>query len=406
MTIQELRAKRFGLYEQTKNFLDSHRDEDGQIPASAMEQYNKMFEDIENYTSQIDAMERQAALDAEMNKSAGAPPVMPLGDRAGDAGKNVRPTATDAYKKAFWENFRGKAFTLDIQNALSVGSNPDGGYLVPDEFDRTLVQALEEENIFRSLAKVIKTQSGAHIIPVANDTMTAKWLDEGQSITETATKFSQVQLNAYKLGTAIRVSNELLNDAFFDLSGYIAERFGKAMGYEEEKAFINGTGIKQPTGILHATGGGTHSVKTVSETDVTFDEVIKLKYQLKSPYRKKAVWLCNEDLVYKLRTIVDTNKHYIWSDSLTADEPSTLLGAPVYTSAYMPSVAKGEDVLVYGDFSYYWIADRQTRTFRRLNELYAMNDQVGFLTTQRVDGKLVLPEAIQILTMAGTKTSG
>jgi len=82
------------------------------------------------------------------------------------------------------------------------------------------------------------------------------------------------------------------------------------------------------------------------------------------------------------------------------------LGSGVITSAYMPTVAAGQEVLAYGDFSYYWIADRQSRTFKRLNELYAMSDQVAFLTTQRVDGKLVLPEAIQLLTMAGTKVSG
>ena len=406
MTIQELRQNRAGLYEQTKNFLDSKRDENGQVPKSAMEQYDKMFEDIQNMSHQIDAMERQAKLDAEMSASAGAPPFMPVGDKASTPSKDARPTATDRYKDAFWASIRGKALTLEVQNALSVGVNPDGGYLVPDEFDKNLVQALEENNIFRTLAHVIRTQSGSHLIPVANDTMTAMWLDEGQAIQETMTQFSQVQLGANKLGTAIRVSNELLNDSVFDIPSYIAERFGRVMGRTEEDSFINGTGVKQPTGILHATAGGVRSVTAASESSITLDEVIELKYKLKAPYRKDAKWLCNEDIVYQLRTIKDRNDRYIWADSLKEGEPSMLLGNPVETSAYMPTVAAGEDVLAFGDFKYYWIADRQSRTFKRLNELYAMNDQVAFLTTQRVDGKLILPEAVQILKMAGTKTSG
>ena len=401
--IQELRAKRFELYEQCKNYLDSKRDENGQIPADAREAYDKMYNDIQNLSMDIELQEKQARLDAEMNKSAGTPPLMGVGEPK-DTAKS--PTATNQYKDAFWASIRGRGNTLDIMNALSVGVNTDGGYLVPDEFDKNLVQALEENNVFRGLARTIRTQSGAHMIPVANDTMTAMWLDEGQTITETTTQFSQVQLNAHKLGTAIRISNELLNDSFFDLPGYIAERFGRVMGNTEENAFINGTGVKQPTGILHATAGGTRAVTAASETAVTLDEVIHLKYSLKAPYRTKAKWLCNEDLVYALRTIKDRNDRYIWADSLVEGEPSTLLGSGVITSAYMPTVAAGQEVLAYGDFSYYWIADRQSRTFKRLNELYAMSDQVAFLTTQRVDGKLVLPEAIQLLTMAGTKVSG
>lgn len=406
MTIQELRQKRAGLYEQTKNFLDSKRDENGQVPMSAMEQYDKMFEDLQNLSHQIDAMERQAKLDAEMNASAGAPPFMPIGDKGSALSKDVRSTATDRYKDAFWDSIRGRAMTLDVQNALSVGVNPDGGYLVPDEFEKMLVQALEENNVFRSLAHTIRTDSGSHIIPVANDTMTAMWLDEGQAIQETMTHFSQVQLGAFKLGTAIRVSNELLHDSVFDLPAYIAERFGRVMGRTEEDAFINGTGVKQPTGLLHPTAGGIRAVTAASETDITLDEVLALKYALKAPYRKTAKWLCNENLVYTLRLIKDHNERYIWSDSVKEGEPSTLFGSPVVTSAYMPTVAAGEDILAFGDFDYYWIADRQSRTFKRLNELYAMNDQVAFLTTQRVDGKLILPEAVQILKMAGTKTSG
>ena len=121
---------------------------------------------------------------------------------------------------------------------------------------------------------------------------------------------------------------------------------------------------------------------------------------LKAPYRKKAQFLCNEALVLQLMTIKDNNGNYIWKPGLEIGKPDTLLNRPLKTSAFMPEIKGGNKVLAFGDYSYYWVADRQNRTFRRLNELYARTDQVGFLTTQRVDGKLILPESVQLLQMA------
>lgn len=133
---------------------------------------------------------------------------------------------------------------------------------------------------------------------------------------------------------------------------------------------------------------------------VGFDEIFKLYYALKAPYRKKAQFLCNEALVLQLMTIKDNNGNYIWKPGLEIGKPDTLLNRPLKTSAFMPEIKGGSKVMAFGDYSYYWVADRQNRTFRRLNELYARTDQVGFLTTQRVDGKLILPEAVQLLQMA------
>ena len=98
----------------------------------------------------------------------------------------------------------------------------------------------------------------------------------------------------------------------------------------------------------------------------------------------------------------DGQSNYIWRPGLDIGKPDTILGRPIYTSGYMPRVAAGQKVMLFGDMSYYWIADRASRTFRRLNELYAITDQVGFMTTQRVDGKLILPEAIKYVKLAGT----
>lgn len=174
----------------------------------------------------------------------------------------------------------------------------------------------------------------------------------------------------------------------------------KRMGNAEERAFITGDGVGKPLGLLAETGGAKVGVTAAQKDAVTFDEIFKLYYALKAPYRKKAQFLCNEALVLQLMTIKDNNGNYIWKPGLEIGKPDTLLNRPLKTSAFMPEIKGGSKVMAFGDYSYYWVADRQNRTFRRLNELYARTDQVGFLTTQRVDGKLILPEAVQLLQMA------
>ena len=256
------------------------------------------------------------------------------------------------------------------------------------------------------MATVIKTNSGTRKIPIANDTMEAQWIDEGEEIPETDTRFGQTTLSAYKLGTMIKISNELLHDSAFDLASYIAARFGVAMGNAEERAFFTGDGDKKPLGILADNGGAELGVTTASQTAVTFDEIFDLYYSLRSPYRRNAVFVCNETLLLQLMKIKDKNDNYIWKPSLDIAKPDTILGRPIRTSSFMPALGKGEKVLLFGDMKNYWVADRQNRTFRRLNELYARTDQVGFMTTQRVDGRLILPESVKVLKMAGNKTGG
>lgn len=285
----------------------------------------------------------------------------------------------------------------EILNALQVGTDSEGGYLVPDEYERTLVEALEEENIFRQLAKVIQTSSGDRKIPVVATKGTASWIDEEGAFTESDDSFSQVSIGAYKLGTMIKVSEELLNDSVFDLESYISREFARRIGAKEEEAFFTGDGSGKPLGILATTGGAELGVTAASATAITADELIDLFYSLKSPYRRNAVWLLNDSTIKAIRKLKDNQGQYLWQPSLTAGTPDTILGRPVRTSAYMPAIAAEAKTIAFGDFSYYWIADRQGRSFKRLNELYAANGQVGFLASQRVDGKLILPEAIKVL---------
>ena len=225
----------------------------------------------------------------------------------------------------------------------------------------------------------------------------AAWLDEEDALTESDEVFGQTSLSAYKLGTFLKVSDELLNDSVFDLPSYISTEFARRIGAKEEEAFFTGDGSGKPLGILAAAGGAQTGVTAASATAVTADELIDLFYSLKSPYRRNAVWVLNDATIKAVRKLKDGNGQYLWQPSLVSGTPDTLLGRPVKTSAYMPVVAAGAKSIAFGDFGYYWIADRQGRSFKRLNELYAATGQVGFLASQRVDGKLILPEAVKVL---------
>lgn len=397
MTINELRTKRAAAWNAAKSFLDSRRQENGILSAEDDATYTRMEKEITDLGNEIARLERQEALEAELSK----PVNQPITDKPMKASDNEEKTgrSSKAYTKSFWNAMRQKNIRPEVVNALQEGTDSEGGYLVPDEFERTLVEALESENIFRGLAHVIQTASGDRKIPVVATKGSASWVDEEGSITESDDSFTQVSIGAYKLGTLIKVSNELLNDSVFNLEQYISKEFARRIGNKEEDAFFNGDGSGKPVGIFHSTGGAQVGVTTASSTAITADEVIDLFYSLGAPYRKNAVWVLNDATVKAVRKLKDGNGNYLWQPALTSDTPDTLLGRPVKTSSYVPTIQAGAKVIAFGDFGYYWIADRQGRIFKKLSELYAATDQTGFVATQRVDGKLILPEAIKVLQM-------
>ena len=394
MTKQELVNKRVNLWNAMNAFLDSHRTEQGVLSVDDDAKYADMEKEFDALTKEIARFDRKEAIENELNKPVNSPIFnRPAGteeeDKPGRGSKN--------YKKSFWNAMRSKSIRPEVSDALQVGTDSEGGYLVPDEFEKTLVEALEEENIFRKLAHVINTSSGDRKIPVVATKGTASWVDEEGLIPDSDDSFGQVSIGAYKLGTLIKVSNELLADSVFNLEAYISKEFGRRCGSKEEDAFFNGDGTGKPTGILHATLGAEVGVTSKNATDITADDVIDLFYSLKASYRKRAVWILNDSTVKAIRKLKDGNGNYIWQPALTAGSPDTILGRPVYTSAYVPTIAAGNRTVIFGDLSYYWIADRQGRTFKKLSELYATTDQTGFVATQRVDGKLILREAVKVL---------
>jgi HK97 family phage major capsid protein len=396
-TILELRERRAAAWEKAKSFLDASRDENGLISTENAAIYDRMEKEIVAAGEQIQRLERQAAIDAEMSTPTSTP-IMNTPQRQVVDSKPGRASAE--YKTAFWNMMRAQRGSFEVSNALQIGSQEAGGFLVPDEYVRTLVEGLAEENMFRKLSHIIQTSSGDKKIPVVASKGTAAWVDEAAQIPESDDSFGQVTLGAHKLATMIRVSEELLNDSVFNVEAYITKEFTRRIGAKEEEAFFVGDGVGKPTGLLHATNGAQIGNTTSSQTAITWDDVIELFYSLAAPYRTKAVFITNDATVKILRKLKDSTGNYLWTPSIKEGTPDTILNRPLYTSVYMPITGAGTKPILYGDLSHYWVADRQGRVFKRLNELFASTGQVGYLATQRVDGRLVLPEAVKALKMA------
>ena len=382
MTILELREARNKAWDGAKAFVESKRDKDGLLSKEDAETYNAMEEKIKNYSKEIERMEEMENMENELNKPVNSPIVnKPL--KADNEVKTGRASNEykDAMLNALRSNFR------QVSNVLQEGVDADGGYLVPDEYDTRLIQKLEDNNVVRALATKIKT-SGEHKINIASTTPAAAWIEEGGALTFGDATFEQKILDAHKLHVAVKVTEELLYDNAFGLENFLIDSFGKAIGNAEENAFLNGTGNGQPTGIFAENGGGTYITTEATEGDA----IIELVYSLKRAYRKNAAFILNDKMIAKIRTYKDHNGAYMWQPSLIAGEPDKLLGYPVYTSQYAP-----EDSIAFGDFSYYNIGDRGARSFKQLTELFAGNGMIGYVAKERVDGILVLPEAVQIL---------
>jgi len=363
--------------------------------------FDRMEKEINLLSAAIDREGRLANIENSVLQPTSTPIITSLSQQyqpqSAESVGETHHRATNEYKTDFGNSLRG---TPLVYNVLSTSPDANGGYLVPLEFEKQIVAALEEYNIIRTIAKIITT-SAERKIPIAVSHSSAQWTDENEEIAESDLKFAQKEVDAFKLTDLIKVSIELLQDSMFDLEKYIAAELARSFGVAEEEAFCIGTGVKQPAGIFTENGGEV-GVTTAGAT-ISADNLIDLVYSLKSPYRRNAVFLMKDTTVAAIRKLKDSNSQYLWQPSLQAGEPDRLLGYPLYTSPFVPAIEAGSLPVAFGDFSNFWIADRMGRTVQRLNELYARKSQVGFLGVQRVDGKVILREGIKLLQVGSGK---
>lgn len=300
--------------------------------------------------------------------------------------------ANAEYTQAFNKYLSARNIT-DAVAAMTEGTDADGGYIVPQEYQNTVIAKLNALSATRGLSTVITTMSTTNI-PTEGDAPTFAWIAEEGAYGETKSTFGKVQLGAYKLGGIIKVSRELLQDTNIDFDSYMAGQIARGIDKAEAPAFATGDGSGKPKGYV--TGATVGANSTTAATDaVTADEIIDIFFDLKAEYRERATWRCNDATMKAISKLKGSDGHYLVG-TLADGVTMTIKGRPVVIDNSMADLGAGAKFIVFGDFSYYQIADRGDMTIQRLDELYAANGYVGFQVTKRVDAKITIAEAFNV----------
>ena len=298
--------------------------------------------------------------------------------------------AMPEYDYAFWNAVNGKPHNA---KELGKGASNEAGRYLPLQANSKMTAALKRESVFRSLATIAYMREPGGIVLARNYATESCWVPEHGLYTFSQDKdeFAEYNIKAHKLGTILKYDDSFLVDVGLNMENHLIDSIAKSFGAMEDAAYVNGKGDIQPTGILHNTRGAQVGTTTAA---LTYEDVVKLYFSVKPEYRKRGVWMMNDETAYYLRTIKDEGGNYIWNHA-----NDTILGKRVYICNDMPSIGPGNKPIAFGDFSYYWIIIRDEVTVKVLNELYYDDGQIGYIAREYLDGKLIRPEAIKVIQM-------
>lgn len=300
------------------------------------------------------------------------------------------PVNQHEYSHHFWNYMKGQEGHTDYLDA----GKKDNGYELPTSDDQKLNRKLDEESLFRNIATYLYSPGGASDIRARMNNDLASWVEPSGSIPiyDGLEDFTDYTISDHKSAVVVKFDDSFLHDNKYAFESYIIERFAGNFARAEEDGFINGNGISEPTGILHSTGGAQTGV---TAENLAFDSVIDLFFSVDKDYRKKGIWLMNDSTALTLRKLKDGAGNPIWNHA-----NDTILGKPVLISNYMPDADAREKPVAFGDFKYYWVVDRSNISVQALREKFFETHQVGYLASERLDGRLIRPEAVKVLKIA------
>ena len=306
-------------------------------------------------------------------------------------------TGQPDYSKHFWNAMRGQESDY---SGLSEGrSSETGTYVMPNATNNKYEAAIISESLFRKIGTTFNVYEGSyHILAKEYDDL-VQFVPEGGAIPvfDGLNDFTQYTVESHKLAALVKMNSDFVRDAAFDIESYLVKRLARNFAKAEDNAFINGTGVQMPTGILNGANGAEVAYAV---DEITYDDIIRLYFSVKPEYRKNAVWLMNDKTALALRTMKDEAGNYLWRDS-----DDTILGKKVFISEFMPDMESDSKPIAFGDFSYYWIICRSPVSVRALSEKFALLDQIGYLAFEFIDGKLIRQEAVKVIQM-NTETNG
>ncbi|EFN4574307.1 phage major capsid protein [Escherichia coli] len=293
------------------------------------------------------------------------------------------------------------------RKALQVGVDEDGGYAVPEELDRTILNLLKDEVVMRQEATTI-TVGGANYKKLVNLGGTASgWVGETDDRPETdASKLGQIEPFMGEIYGNPQATQTMLDDAFFNVEDWINSELAIEFAEQEEIAFTSGNGTKKPKGFLAYAStldpdktrafGTLQHILSGAAAGVTADAIIKLVYTLRKVHRNGAKFMMNNNSLFAIRILKDSEGNYLWRPGLELGQPSSLAGYGVAENEQMPDIAADAKAIAFGNFKRgYTIVDRIGT--RILRDPYTKKPFVGFYTTKRTGGMLVDSQAIKLL---------
>lgn len=280
-------------------------------------------------------------------------------------------------------------------DALPYDMDPANGYLLREEMEEKLVNTLCANNVLRSLCTGIKTSYNAYL-PIVSSHGKAEWVPDGAAVPLVRDTFDRAVLDSNTLAATIRVTKELLKDSAIDIEQYLADTFADRLADSEEAAFIAGDGMDKPKGLIHQVKIGC---ETTAAGTVSLDDVLNLIFSVPEKYRRRGVLLMNDATLLNLYLQCAEQSSNLWFGK-NRDGQDTFFGVRIACCGSMSDVASGQVPVLFGDFCQVYINDCGKRSIKRLNELYAASDHVGFMLSQRSGIKLTVPEAVKGLKVA------
>lgn len=404
MKFRELMEKRGKLIADARAILEKAETEKrANLTAEEQASYDKLIKEQDELRSQIEREKRQADLEMEMSASSEK--------RENTSSQSVSGVDSKEYRAAFSNYLMNGASSLTAPEirALQQNTGSAGGFMVaPEQFVNELIKFVDDSLFIRTAARVIKINQAASLgVPsLEADPADSDWTTELAVGSEDSTMaFGKRALNPQPLAKLIKVSETLAMNSAMSIDQLVMERLGYKFAVSEEKAFLTGTGANQPLGLFTASTYGIPTGRDVSSgnttTSIGVDGLINAKYSLKAPYWNKASWIFHRDALSQISKLKDGNGNYLWRESIKDGEPDILLGRPVFMSEYAPNTfTTGLYVGLLGDLSQYWIAETKTFAVKRLVELYAATNQIGFIGRQELDGMPVLSGAFARVKLA------
>jgi len=401
MTLKEKKEKRAGLVVQMRALLNTAGEDSRDLTAEETTSYEGLEREVDALGREIDREDSLLLVENRLRAQRDSQ------YRAGGAERHEdgRPRRfSAAYRETLFNAKNSYArvgkngLNSEYLNVLAEGSDAEGGYLVPEEFETTLIENLVNADPITAAADVINTRSDRHI-PFEEDAGSFGYIGESGTYGTSDPSVGRVTLGAHKNGGIVKVSEELLQDAFFDLESYLQRLATRRYNELDQTSFANGDGLSKPLGLFQVAKVGTRALSgfqgaASASPAVTGDDLIETFHALPRAYRDRATWISSDTMTKMIRKLKGEDNQYLWQPGLVAGQPDQVLGRPWRVSDGAPAPAISGKSIVLGDLMFYRIVNRLGMQMQRLSELYAASGQVGFRFSRRHDGALVNAKAL------------